>query len=139
MSATARCEDCEKGASLKLLDRDGVLSDLSGEPGIWCHAHEEFYWACPARANYDHAVRARILKEHTSNNTMVFGVRELVEGLNMALKSLLDAQDTMARRWTGPGYENLKDQVAKVVDRLVELEPQNAAICAIEKKGHEHE
>jgi hypothetical protein len=43
------CKDCEIGDIPKLLDRDGVLSSLSGEPGTWCHAHEEFYWPCPAR------------------------------------------------------------------------------------------
>jgi hypothetical protein len=34
-----------------LLDKDGVQSDISGEPGVWSHAYEEFYWPCPRRQN----------------------------------------------------------------------------------------
>ena len=40
------CKYCEAGDEVKLLDKDGVLCSISGESGTWCHAYEEYWWAC---------------------------------------------------------------------------------------------
>lgn len=41
------CRDCERGDIPRLLDENGVLSELSGKPGLPCHAYEDSWWLCP--------------------------------------------------------------------------------------------
>jgi hypothetical protein len=45
--------------------------------------------------------------------------------LNVALKNLLDAQDIMSRRWTGAGFETLRDRIKEIVYALIKLNHQN--------------
>ncbi len=40
------CQSCAEGNEARMLDKDGVLCSVSGEPGILTHAHEEYYWPC---------------------------------------------------------------------------------------------
>lgn len=42
------CGWCDSGDRPELLDKDGVLSSLSGEPGTWCHAWDVYWWPCKA-------------------------------------------------------------------------------------------
>jgi hypothetical protein len=40
------CSWCAKGYARLLLDADGTLSSISGRPGIWGHAADDYYWPC---------------------------------------------------------------------------------------------
>lgn len=40
------CTYCQEGDVPQLLDRDGVLSLLSGEQGTWCHSYDIYWWPC---------------------------------------------------------------------------------------------
>lgn len=47
------CKTCEEGDLERVfLDRDGVLSSLSGGPGMWAHAYEDSWWPCTKEAAY---------------------------------------------------------------------------------------
>ena len=43
------CPDCEKGDKPRLLDSDGVLCELSGQPGRWSHGYDIYWWDCPIK------------------------------------------------------------------------------------------
>jgi len=40
------CTVCAEGDKPSELDCDGVLSSISGKPGLWCHSYEDAYWPC---------------------------------------------------------------------------------------------
>lgn len=42
----AECPGCQQGDPPRLLDEDGTLVSLSGNPGRWGHAHDDYYWFC---------------------------------------------------------------------------------------------
>lgn len=42
----SECTWCSDGYERKLLDEDGVLVELTGLPGTWCHAYEDKWWPC---------------------------------------------------------------------------------------------
>lgn len=56
------CEWCDKGDKPKVLDKDGVLSFISGESGTLCHAYKEYWWACHG-ANHNHNILPETTKE----------------------------------------------------------------------------
>jgi len=44
----AMCEWCARGKEPALIDEDYVLSILSGKPGEWSHAGDDYWWPCGA-------------------------------------------------------------------------------------------
>lgn len=58
--AAAKCPDCKRGLEAKILDTDGVLASISGEPGTWQHGVEEYYWPCTAAAIHQAEAERRI-------------------------------------------------------------------------------
>jgi len=45
------CEWCKNGFEQLFLDEDGTLAELTGKPGTWCHASDDFWWPCDAPPN----------------------------------------------------------------------------------------
>jgi hypothetical protein len=43
------CPDCERGYEPRLIDEDGMLSEMSGETGRWSHAYDMYWWDCPRK------------------------------------------------------------------------------------------
>lgn len=43
-----------------VLDINGILSSLSGEPGCWAHAYEDDWWPCQRKACEEHAEVERL-------------------------------------------------------------------------------
>ncbi len=60
MSNKVGCKWCDKGDEPTVLDRDGVLSSISGQPGLWAHAYEDNWWPCQRKAAEEHAILGRI-------------------------------------------------------------------------------
>ncbi len=52
------CKSCSEGDEPVLLDVDGVLCSVSGEPGCWGHSYEDTWWPCQRKAAEEHAVVA---------------------------------------------------------------------------------
>lgn len=46
VSLDADCKYCAKGDMPIVLDRDGTLVSITGEPGVLSHAYEECWWPC---------------------------------------------------------------------------------------------
>lgn len=40
------CQWCDKGDRAHFLDADGTLVSITGNDGVLCHAHEEYWWPC---------------------------------------------------------------------------------------------
>ena len=40
------CVACSEGYDAVELNMDGVLSSVSGKPGLWCHSYEDAHWPC---------------------------------------------------------------------------------------------
>jgi hypothetical protein len=41
-----RCPSCREGQTPKLLDDDGVVQGVSGQPATWAHANTDGWWPC---------------------------------------------------------------------------------------------
>lgn len=54
------CKWCDAGDEPSVLDRDGVQVEISGQPGLWAHAHEDSWWPCQRKAAEEHAEIERL-------------------------------------------------------------------------------
>ena len=85
--------------------------DGDGEPSSMpIHERGEICW-CKDKINNGDIEYIRADQHENSIGT----------ALNVALKNLLDAQDTMIKRWTGAGFETLRDRIKEIVDALAKL------------------
>lgn len=46
MTWTPVCRWCQTGYARLMLDADGTCCAVSGRPGIWGHARDDYYWPC---------------------------------------------------------------------------------------------
>ncbi len=56
------CPGCIGGNEPVLLDEDGVLCSVSGNPGYWCHAYDGEWVPCDRKAVEEHAEIERLRK-----------------------------------------------------------------------------
>lgn len=42
----SKCKWCDAGDVPHVLDEDGVLSSLSGKPGVLSHSYDVYWWRC---------------------------------------------------------------------------------------------
>ncbi len=54
------CKWCDEGNEPAVLDVDGVLSSVSGNPGCWCHSEGDSWWPCYRKAAEEHAIVAKL-------------------------------------------------------------------------------
>lgn len=60
MAEERTCRWCDAGDEPTVLDRDGVSSSISGQPGVWAHAYEDSWWPCQRKAAEEHAEVERL-------------------------------------------------------------------------------
>lgn len=56
------CKYCDAGDTPTVIDRDGVLSSLSGQPGCWGHSYGDDWWPCQRKAAEEHAIVERLTR-----------------------------------------------------------------------------
>lgn len=42
----SKCKWCDNGDKQHVLDEDGVLSSISGKPGVLSHSYDVYWWRC---------------------------------------------------------------------------------------------
>lgn len=93
------CKYCEDGDTPAVIDRDGVLSSLSGYSGCWAHSYEDDWWPCQRKAAEEHAVVARFnrLFRHAEASPKVKTVGEALYVVIIAADDSGEPEDFLAR------------------------------------------